>query len=287
MTDRIHRMIVTDAPFRCVIVWMPETAQTILSQHNPSPAMGEYLANAANSALLLASNLKGKGAVSLRFETSGAIGIMNADGTPDGLVRAMIVKANVDDEETSRKLRLPMVGPGILTVTRTLNDRQPYHGICEIKSPHIGPIIAEYLLTSEQTHSSVGVATGFDSDGRVSRCCGFLVEAFPEASDQALARMEENIRSIGSFREFALQIERPEEIAEEILKGFKSENLMTLPVAFHCPCSRERVLKAILAAGEKEAGEMAAGTEDLEVFCDYCRKRYVILPSEITAFRSL
>ena len=56
------------------------------------------------SSLLLAASLKGQGAVSLRVETNGIIGIMHADGTPDGLVRAMISKPNIEDEPLGKKL---------------------------------------------------------------------------------------------------------------------------------------------------------------------------------------
>jgi len=125
MPDKVLRMVTGDAAFRAVIVWMPKTAQTLITQHNPSPEMGSYLANTAIASLLLAASLKGQGALSIRIETNGLIGIMSADGTPNGLVRAMIAKANIEDEGIGKKLKLPIIGPLIQKVavarfTRTL-----------------------------------------------------------------------------------------------------------------------------------------------------------------------
>jgi molecular chaperone Hsp33 len=107
------------------------------------------------------------------------------------------------------------------------------------------------------------------------------VEALPNPSDSALERMEANIATLGSFREFISDIKRPEEIAECLMAGFVPELLREIPVAFHCPCTQERVIKAILSVGREEAVKMVSSGKDLEVFCDYCRKRYVITPAAI------
>jgi molecular chaperone Hsp33 len=281
MNDKIFRIITTQAALRTVVVWMPETAQTILSQHHPSPQMGEYLANAAVASLLLASNLKGPGAVSMRLETNGIIGLMNADGTPDGLVRAMIPKANIKDESVSKKLKLPIIGPGTIFVTKTYNDaRKPYTGVSEIHSPYIGPIVADYLLNSEQVKSSVSTATLFQED-KVLKCCGFLVEALPELLEEDLVRIENNIKGMGNFWDFMDSVNRPEELIEELLSGFSHEIIKEFPVRFYCPCSQERVIISILGSGEKEVREIIEEDKEIEVFCDYCRKQYMIQPSLI------
>lgn len=279
--DRILRIIATSAAFRCVTVWMPKTAQILMDQHNPSEEMGEYLCNSAAASLLLAASIKGSGALSMRLETNGIIGLMNADGTPDGLVRAMIAKANIDDEKTSKKLKLPIIGPGTISVTTTYNDnRKSYTGVSEIRSPYIGPIVADYLLSSEQVRSSVSTATLFSED-KVKICTGFYVEALPDLKEEDLSRMENNIIGMGNFKEFLERVEQPEEIMEEVLAGFTYDTIREIPVKFFCPCSEERVIKAIFASGKDEVNDIVKEDKEIEVFCDYCRKRYVISPAAL------
>lgn len=281
MTDRLLRYVTGDAPFRCVVVWMPATGQTLVDQHRPTDAMSEALGSFAVASLLLASNLKGRGTASLSLQSTGAIGIMNADGTPDGLVRAMIVQGDLKGAAESARLNLPVIGPGTLTVVRRIIDEpQPYTGVVEIGSPHIGPIIANYLLVSEQVQSSVATAT-LVAGGQVSACAGFLVEALPGMSEKELSRMEANITALGNFKEFLKKVRRPEEIAEILMAGFSPQLLKEIPVQFYCPCSEERVIRAILSVGRVEAEKLAKEKESLEVFCDYCRKRYVVEPASI------
>ena len=215
MTDKLIRFVASKAQFRGAVVSMPVAANTIFHQHEPTQDMGEYLCNTAVAALLLASCIK-TGAVSISIESNGIIGIMNADATPDGLVRAMIAKANVEDEALSRKLKLPLMGKGTLSVIKKLSeDSPPYRGVIEIDEHYIGPMIADYLLYSEQIKSSVSTATAFHRTD-VQKCYGFYVEALPGLAEDDLHKIEKNIVGMGNFHEFIGNIKQPEELMEEL-----------------------------------------------------------------------
>ncbi len=281
MTDKILRVVTGDAQFRVVIIWMPETAKTLLNQHQPSNEMGLHLVNLAMSSLLLGAGLKGQGAASLRVESSGLIGIMQADGTPDGLVRALISKANIEDEELGKKLELPMIGSGSFSVTKTYNDsRKQYTGVIEMVSTSVAHNTAAYLLTSEQIKSSVGTSTLF-KDGELNKAAAFLVEAMPGVKEEDLKKIEENIKSFGDLDQLLENSENPENILEKILKGFDIQILKEIPVQFFCPCTEEKVINAIKASGEKEIMSIIEEGVNLEIFCDYCRKRYDISPASL------
>jgi molecular chaperone Hsp33 len=68
---------------------------------------------------------------------------------------------------------------------------------------------------------------------------------------------------------------------EELLSGFAFDITQETPVRFHCPCTTDKVIKAVLAAGPAEVEKIIQDRKDLEVFCDYCRKRYIIPPESL------
>lgn len=277
MKDNLIRFIARDAEFRGTVGFITNTADLILKQHSLSPSMGEYLGDAALAALLLAQNIK-QGSFSLRLDSTGTIGLLAADATPDGFVRGMISKANIEDEEQCKKLNLPMIGLGNLYVTKRMSLGAPsYQGVVELAHHRIAPIIAQYLLQSEQINSSIGLATIFDAN-IVSKCAGFAVEALPKLTNEDLEKLENNIKKIGDFKRFLLTISEPKEILDTLLDGFAYDIVRETPVTFFCPCSEEKVISSIKAAGTDEVLVIKNEGKSLEVFCDTCRKQYIISP---------
>lgn len=275
MGDRLIRFVGAEAEFRGSVVSMAETANTLFQQHKPSPEMGEYLCDVATTAVLFASNIK-KGAISIHIESSGIIGMIKSDATPDGFVRAMIPKMNIEDEETSKKLKLPMLGQGTFSVVKKMDESSPpYKGVIELSSPFIGPNAAIYMLSSEQIKSSLSVSTQFLRNN-VEKCFGFYIEALPKLLDNDLKTLENNIVRIGDFKEFIDKIKQPEELLEELSAGHKIDIIRETPIRSFCPCTSDRVMKAIAAVGQEEVEKIIHSGLPLEVFCDYCRKRYEI-----------
>jgi molecular chaperone Hsp33 len=70
----------------------------------------------------------------------------------------------------------------------------------------------------------------------------------------------------------------PEDVLAHIF-GSRFELLERVPVRFHCPCSRERVERAILLLGEAEVRgiiEQDRAKGFTEVTCEFCTTRYTI-----------
>ena len=60
------------------------------------------------------------------------------------------------------------------------------------------------------------------------------------------------------------------------------------PVRFHCPCSKERVERAILLLGESTITEMIADSENTsstEVICQFCNAAYYLSTADLQALR--
>ena len=66
----------------------------------------------------------------------------------------------------------------------------------------------------------------------------------------------------------------PEQMLGLVLEGLSMEVTDTMPTAFVCDCSRERVEKALVSLGKKELQDMIDDGEGITVNCHFCNKDY-------------
>ena len=71
------------------------------------------------------------------------------------------------------------------------------------------------------------------------------------------------------------------DILQQILGDMDLEITDTIPTAYSCNCSRERVTKAIISIGKKEITDMINEGKDIEVNCHFCNKNYVFTPEDL------
>ena len=79
----------------------------------------------------------------------------------------------------------------------------------------------------------------------------------------------------------------PEDILARIF-GNSYELLDRIPVRFHCPCSKERVERAILLLGETAITEMIGESEtgeSTEVVCQFCNANYYLSVEDLEDLR--
>jgi len=57
--------------------------------------------------------------------------------------------------------------------------------------------------------------------------------------------------------------------------------LKTGSFEYRCDCSKEKIEKVLLAMGRQSIEELVEEKGHVEVFCEFCRKRYEFQPSEI------
>jgi len=293
--DRILRATGEKVEIRFVLVDATVAADQIADKHGARGFARQLIGEAAAAALLLASGLKWPGTVQMRFSLSGDINKLAADATPLGLVRAMIPKEELERTGSFE----PMVLPRSLTVRKLDREgRVLSEGVVEMVSPEISASLMHYLEQSEQTKSLARVAAVCDESGeRLLFCGGFLLEAFPGVRDEDWIPVMHIAESLdfGSFIRTAKAkgeakneaIEEPQEtggldlarIFAALTAPFPAQVHQEFGVEPYCPCSEKGVLQALTGLGREELEVMYLGGEDVEVFCEFCRKRYVV-PAE-------
>lgn len=254
-------------------------------RHHLSKTATAALGRTLSGALLLAIVLgkKTDSRVTVRVQGDGPLGWIVAEGSADGQVRGYVRDPGADlpIRETDGKLDVSgVVGKnGEIAVTRLLDNAEPWTGSVPLVSGEIAEDVAHYLASSEQIPSAVLLGV-YEEGGRVSRSGGLLVQAMPGATDETLARLEANIRSMGPITDNL----RQRSLLEVMELAATDLNLQVVaqaqPAQFRCRCSRQKARNSLLYFGMQERQEMMQEGGQ-EVVCHWCNEHYNITPDEI------
>jgi molecular chaperone Hsp33 len=173
------------------------------------------------------------------------------------------------------------IGIGILNVIKDLGMKEPYIGQCELKTGEIGDDLTYYFAVSEQVPSSVGLGVLMEKNNTVRQAGGFIIQLMPFTSDEIIDRLEKKLSEVSSVTKMLDEGKTPEQILEELLGEFGLEINDTIPTAYHCDCSRNRIEKALISIGRKDLQEMIDDGETIEVGCQFCNKKYQVTVDEL------
>ncbi|MFZ2493792.1 MAG: Hsp33 family molecular chaperone HslO [Thermoanaerobaculia bacterium] len=282
--DRIIQGMAGEGDFRILAVQTTTAVETAREILDLSPVAADALGRAMTGALLLArlldKDLRNQ-YVTLRFEGDGPLGLVIADGTAAGGVRGYV--ANPVPEAGAGDVP-EALGAGKLTVIRgTPPAGKPYTSQLLLGGGGIAQDLTRYLMRSEQIASAVLLGVLNRRDG-VAAAGGLVVQAFPHATTDSIARMEAAIQQAPPLSSLLAKHEIEDVVAEVLGPvGFKQiDSGSTVPVSYRCTCSHERAL-APLALFPREELEQMAREGGTEVACQFCGRKYQISASELLA----
>ena len=170
-----------------------------------------------------------------------------------------------------------------MSVVNDLGLREPYIGQCELVSGEIAVDFANYFTRSEQQPSLV--ALGVLTNGEhVLKAGGLLIQPMPGCEEQTIDQLE--LRS-PMFADISRELVAApkEELAEDWFRGMQPELLNRTPLRYHCPCSRERMEKALISLGKKELQSIIDDDQGAELGCHFCMKKYFFTTRELIDLR--
>ena len=256
-----------------------------VSRHDCYPVAAAALGRTMTGALLMAANLKNKECITIKFNGNGPLGSVVADANQEGFVRGYINNPHVN-LPLNAKGKLDVgggVGAGILSVTRFTGLKDPITGSCEIVSGEIAEDLTNYLYTSEQTASSVGLGVLVNPDLKVVAAGGFILQLLPDASEETIAKLEQNLSQIKPVSTMVNEGLDARGIVAQLLQGFdKVDYLTTTDLAFKCQCSKERIEDVLISLNEHDL-ESLVDDGKAEVCCHFCGAKYQFNKDELTA----
>lgn len=245
-----------------------------------SAALGRTLAGALLLAQVLVKTEDGR--VAIRIQGDGPVGAIIAEGSADGDARGYVRRphAELPPRESDGKLDVRgLIGQGDVAVMRLLENAEPYTGTVELVSGEIAEDLAYYLARSEQIPSALLLGV-YVERGEVTHAGGLLVQAMPGAQGAHLARLEANVRALGSITDNL----RGGSVLEIVQKAAEGLDLELEPDAraarFACRCSEERALASLTYFAPAERQEMI-DEGGQEVVCHWCGHKYHLSPELI------
>lgn len=283
--QNLVRMMDEDGVLCVLAVDSTETVREMHALHNTSKVVSAALGRLLTGATLMGSMLKGEqDTISLNIRADGPCSPLTAVSDSRGFVRGYAGKERVD-LPLNEKGKLDVSGAvgknGTLTVVKDMGLREPYVGQVPLVSGEIAEDITAYYAASEQTPTVCALGVLTDKETEDILCAGgFMIQLLPTATDDTIDKVENGLQNIRPVTTMLFEGMTPEEICRTVLPEFKLSVLDTAETRYFCPCSRERMEKALLSTGKQALSEMAED-EQTEVTCNFCNRKYVFTRDEI------
>jgi molecular chaperone Hsp33 len=141
-------------------------------------------------------------------------------------------------------------------------------------SGEIAEDLTAYFATSEQFPTACALGVLVDTDQSVKAAGGYLIQLLPGADDAVIEKVERGVRRSGYVTNHFAAGTTPLELVKDILSEFEVEELETVPVAYRCDCSRERVQRALISLGKEELTDILQKQGACSLGCQFCGKQY-------------
>ena len=284
MADYIVRATAADNQIRAFAVTSREMVERARQIHNTSPVATAALGRSLSAGAMMGSMMKGEeDLLTLQIRGDGPLGGITVTADSKAQVKgyvnepAVLIPANAKG-----KLDVSgAIGKGMLQVIRDLGMKEPYVGQTELQTGEIAEDLTYYFATSEQIPSSVGLGVLLNRDNTVCQAGGFILQLMPYTEEKVIDALEKRLAGMTSVTELLNRGLTPEGILEELLGEFGLTVNDTIPTAFSCNCSKERVEKAIISIGSKEIREMIRDGKPIEVKCHFCNEAYTFNIEEL------
>lgn len=279
--DILIKAMAKDEPILIVSLNDTETIEEARRIHDTYPTASAALGRTISGALLMSSLLKEGQKIIIQISGDGPLKEVVAEADWLSRVRAYVKRPHIHLGLKDDKLDVGRaIGNGILTVIKDLGLREYYRGSVPLQTGEIATDLAYYLRNSEQIPAAVSLGVYVETDNSVRASGGFMIHALPDVTEKTIIYLEERLKNLQPVSSMILKGMTPEEIAEEAL-GMPFDIMERRTVIYYCPCTKERVLDAIVSLGEEDIKEFIRKGDSLDVQCQFCKKGYTITQDEL------
>ena len=289
MSDYILRATAADSAIRAFAITSKELVEEARRDHNTSPVMTAALGRLLSGGAMMGTMMKNdKDLLTIQIQCGGPAKGLTVTADSKGNVKGFPMVADVDLPSNAQgKLDVGgALGLGVMSVIKDLGLKEPYVGQTVLQTGEIAEDLTYYFATSEQVPSAVGLGVLVDRDGSVKQAGGFIIQLMPFTPDEVVDKLEKKITEIASVTEMLEAGDTPEQILENILGDFGFEITDTLPAAFVCDCSKEKVSRAISTLNKKDLDDIINDGEAIEVKCQFCNHAYHFDVEELKEMRN-
>jgi len=268
------------------------TLDEILGKHQYPQPVARLVAEAATLACVLGSMLKEDGIFSLQAKGDGPVGMLVADYTSDGSLRAY-ASFNKDVVATVPDSFAELLGTGYLAFTIDRGEGfERYQGIVEVDGASLTAAAQHYFLQSEQIHTELKFFAA--PHAHSFHTAALCIQAMPhdaDAGDHDLDRLPPGWDEASALLATLSAAEaldaalHPHEVLFRLFHEGGVRAYDTVHVMHRCRCGLGRAERALSALSEAEAEELADAGR-IEVRCEFCNSTYTFTLQELSDLRA-
>ncbi|HCV12538.1 MAG TPA: molecular chaperone Hsp33 [Candidatus Accumulibacter sp.] len=264
-TDCLHRFLLDDLDIAGALVRLGPVWQKLLQDRGYPLAVARLLGELSACSLLVGSNLKQPGRVTLQLRGNGPISLLVIDCNEQLQIRGMAKSAQPTPEGSLREL----LGDGHLLLALDMPSmREPYQSIVPIDGDSIAEVFEQYLGQSVQLPARLFLAVSDET------AAGLLLQKLPTTE-------ERDADGWTRAEALAATVTRPELLSlavEELLtRLFPEEAVRLFPeqaVALNCPEDWQKARALLLALGPAEVYATLREQGEVLIRDDICNREY-------------
>lgn len=262
--NTLVRGLTHEVDLRYVLADVTAAAQTAQENHGLNFSAAKFCTEALIASALLANQIKGEERLTVMLAADFPRFTFMADVSAEGQLRAKLSPATLIDS--------PMV-IGQLQVIKHNKRKELYRGVTDLNNQSIEDAMRHHLQQSAQVASLLRICCIQDSNGKIMRATGLLLEWLPPTKQFEVLSQDEFEAEYAELNTLpgAQVIEM---IDSGKLMGYDLFPLETIETTWTCTCSRERVERMLRTLGEEELKDMLQTDGQAEVCCDFCNSKY-------------
>lgn len=286
MADQFIKTITKNKYFRAFALNGTNLVRQATAAHETSRLASVVLGRGLLATSLTAQSvLKGEERMAIQINGRGPIGNVVVEADAKGSVRGYVTNdklASIFDENNQLDVAQAVGTNGFLQITKFAPYSNPYIGQSQLISGEIGDDFTYYLAQSEQIPSVVGVSVYMNDDDSVKSAGGFLVQALPDATDEAIDQLEVDLKNMKPLSDMLIENYTPLKILEAIFGEGEVKILQVAGVGLAAEPTKDAYREMLTTLPAVEIQAMIDEDNGAEIVGKFSGKRYFFTPEELT-----
>lgn len=285
MNDELVSTLLPESDIRVVVALTTQMSHHARQLGDLRAASAELLAHGLTGGALMGSLQKENSRINIQLECDGPLRGFFIDADNQGSVRGYVKNRYVEYSGAEGEFHWrPVLGnAGYLSVLRDLGGGEYYRSSVELVHFDFAKDLEHYFKVSEQVRTYLTVTSLRQGAEPLGTVAGVLLQTLPQGNVDVFEAIGRRIHQEGALAE---AIGRDSQggamgLAKALVPDHRIEVMSRFPLAYSCGCSKERVMRALVAMGRHELEDILEKEGKAEVSCQFCTTQYVISGPEI------